>query len=116
LSGDYAAALAAADAAEAHDDGASTPSVRALLHRVRAYAQVARGNNAAADEELTRSLHVARESDALYEIALSLLARGRIRGDDEALAEAKTIFESLHVVEVTEPPQWGRRAGGAARP
>jgi class 3 adenylate cyclase/tetratricopeptide (TPR) repeat protein len=103
LAGRPDAALTAADAAEDLDGGASTPSVRALLHRVRAYAHAMRGEHDEADAEIERSLEVARGSDAIYEVALSVLARGQVKNDEAATAEARTLLEALDVVDVAVP-------------
>jgi ATP/maltotriose-dependent transcriptional regulator MalT len=104
LDGDADAAFVAADAAEAMDEGMSTPSVRALLHRVRAYAHHLRGELSEAEAQLERSLEVARGCDAIYEVALSLLARGRLRQDTALVAEARALLDGLQVGEVAEPP------------
>jgi class 3 adenylate cyclase/tetratricopeptide (TPR) repeat protein len=104
LANDPEAALVAADAADALGDGASTPAAQALLHRVRAYACLQTGNVADAERELERSLEIARGSDALYEVALTLQARAHVRRDPELAAEARTLLDALHVVAVREPP------------
>ena len=51
-----------------------------------------------------RSLDVARNCDALYEVALTLQARARLRLDGELAAEAQRLLDALHVVAVPEPP------------
>jgi class 3 adenylate cyclase len=91
LAGDSARALAEADAVET-----GTPSVQALLHRVRGHAHRQAGRDDLARRELERSLEVARSGDALYEVALTLRALG-------LEAEAQPLLDALHVVRVAEP-------------
>ncbi len=104
LAGDHDAALKAADAAADVGYGTLTPSVQALLHRVRGYAHLQAGRVTEAEHELERSLTVARACDALYEVALSLHASARIRRDADLEAEARALLDSLHVVAAPEPP------------
>ncbi len=104
LAADHQRALADAHAAAQRTDVAAAPSVQALLHRVLAYAHVQAGELEEALVDLERSLEVARSGDALYEVALTLLARGRLRGDATDIAEAQALLDSLHVVRVLEPP------------
>ena len=103
LANDADGALAAADTAEKLGRS-STPWVQALLHRVRAYAHLQKGDFTAAERELDRSLEIARSCDAVYEVALSLQARARLRRDSELAAEAQTLLDALHVVVVPGPP------------
>jgi class 3 adenylate cyclase/tetratricopeptide (TPR) repeat protein len=104
IANDPVAALEAGDAADELGSGASTPAAQALLHRVRAYAHLQSGNEDDAERELERSLEIARGSDALYEVALTLQARARLHGDAELAAEAKALLDALHVVAIREPP------------
>jgi class 3 adenylate cyclase/tetratricopeptide (TPR) repeat protein len=96
LAGDADSAFSAAEAAAAAS-AASTPAARALLHRVRAQAHLQRGAVSEAERELEQSLEVARGSDAVYEVALSLQARAALRGDEELAAEARRLLDQLHV-------------------
>jgi class 3 adenylate cyclase/tetratricopeptide (TPR) repeat protein len=98
------AAHEALDGAEELGEGASTPSVQALLHRVRAYAHIQLQDVAEAERALARSLEIARGGDALYEVALTLQASANLRGDDELAREARTLLDSLHVIAVASPP------------
>jgi tetratricopeptide (TPR) repeat protein len=104
LAGDHDAALKGADAAAEIGYGALTPSVQALLHRVRGYAHLQAGRVTEAETELERSLTVARACDALYEVALSLQASARVRRDASLAAEARALLDALHVVAAPEPP------------
>ncbi len=104
LAGDHDAALKVADAAADLGEGALTPSVQALLHRVRAYGHFQAGRVTEAERELDRSLAVARACDALYEVALSLQASARVRRDASLATEARALLDSLHVVVAPEPP------------
>ncbi|HEY1563492.1 MAG TPA: hypothetical protein VGF72_02280, partial [Gaiellaceae bacterium] len=54
-------------------------------------------------EEFQRSLSAARGGDALYEVALTLHALGRI-GDRAAAAEADELLGRLDVAQVAEVP------------
>jgi class 3 adenylate cyclase/tetratricopeptide (TPR) repeat protein len=97
------AALDSADFAEELVES-TTPSVRALLHRVRACAHAQLGDVAAADSELDRSLAVARGAGAVYETALSLRLSARIHDDDAVGATAQALLDELHVTTVVDPP------------
>jgi predicted ATPase/class 3 adenylate cyclase len=86
------------------DVQSDTPSVQALLHRVRAYALVQAGRTDEAGREIDRSLEIARESGALYEVALSLRARGAIRGIAGDRTEGDGVLATLDVVFVPDVP------------
>jgi tetratricopeptide (TPR) repeat protein len=103
LASEPEAALAAADTAAELSD-VPTPAVQALLHRVRAYAHLQLGNAAEAERALERSLEIARSSDALYELALSLQTRARLHGDVALAKEARGLLDALHVIAVRDPP------------
>jgi predicted ATPase/class 3 adenylate cyclase len=104
LAGDHDAALKVAGDAAELSDGTLTPSVQALLHRVRAFAHLQAGRVTEAEWELERSLAIARACDALYEIALSLQAYARLRRDASLAAEARALLDALHVVATPELP------------
>jgi hypothetical protein len=70
---------------------------------VRGYAHLQQSREPDAIEEFQRSLSAARTGDALYEIALTLHALGRL-GDSSAAAEAATLLARLHVAHVAEVP------------
>ena len=79
FAGDLEGALARADEAEA--TGASAPpAVRALLHRIRGQALLARGGTEDSAREFDESLRIAREGGMLYETALTLRARAKHTG------------------------------------
>jgi class 3 adenylate cyclase/tetratricopeptide (TPR) repeat protein len=102
LSGDADGALSAAETAEAITGATAAPNVKALVHRVRAAALVKKGRADAAAHELEQSLATARGADALYEIALSLQLRAKLRDDVSDAAEAQAILDALHVVSRPE--------------
>jgi tetratricopeptide (TPR) repeat protein len=104
LAADHERALADAHEVEQGNEVAATPSVQALLHRVRGYAHFQAGRFDIAAEELERSLEIARSGDALYEVALSLRARARLRGDAADAADAQALLDGLRVVSAPEPP------------
>jgi tetratricopeptide (TPR) repeat protein len=101
--GDASGALAQAEAAVADTGAAAAPNVQALLHRIRGYALAALGRDDEARAELEESLGVARESDTLYEVALTLRARARVGGGANDEREAQALLDALHVVRVAEP-------------
>jgi tetratricopeptide (TPR) repeat protein len=103
LAGDHERAAREADIAELTGEANPPPLLLAVLHRVRGYALLQAGREADAIEELQRSLSAARKGDALYEIALTLHALGRL-GDASAATEAKALFELLDVAQVVEVP------------
>jgi hypothetical protein len=109
LAGDPERALREADVAELTGE-ASTPPLQALLHRVRGYAHLQESREPDAIEEFRRSLSAARSGDALYEVALTVHALGRL-GDSSAAAEAKGLFERLDVAQVAEVPFQSGAAG-----
>jgi predicted ATPase/class 3 adenylate cyclase len=102
FAGDGEQALVAAAAAEELEE-TPTPSVEALLFRVRAIAHALRGESAEAEIDLDRSLEIARGCDAVYEVALSLRTRARLRGDGALAREAEGLLAGLDVVAAPEP-------------
>ena len=104
LAGDYEQALRDLELAEQTAEAPPPPSLQALLHRVRGYAQMQAGRLEEADRELERSIDAARSGDALYEVALSLRARAQLRRDVSDAADARALLEALHVVHVPDVP------------
>ena len=103
LAGDHERAVREADIAELTGEANPPPPLQAVLHRVRGYALLQESREADAVEELQRSLSAARSGDALYEIALTLHALGRL-GDTGAAAEAAALLTRLDVAQVAEVP------------
>ena len=103
LAGDTELAVREADIAERTGEANPPPPLQAVLHRVRGYAHLQQSREPDAIEEFQRSLSAARAGDALYEIALTLHALGRL-GDSSAAAEAATLLARLHVGHVAEVP------------
>jgi len=103
LAGDHERAMREADIAELTGEGSPPPPLQAVLHRVRGYAHLQQAREPDAIEEFQRSLSAARSGDALYEIALTLHALGRL-GNSDAAAEATTLFAALDVARVAEVP------------
>ena len=99
------AALALADEVlTAIEQTGTGATMRALLHRVRAYALAQQGDAEGAAEALRFSLEVAREAEETYEIALTLEALGRLQGDGRATAESRALLARLGVVTTPEIP------------
>jgi class 3 adenylate cyclase/tetratricopeptide (TPR) repeat protein len=103
LAGDSELAVREADIAERTGEANPPPPLQAVLHRVRGYAHLQQSRKPDAIEEFQRSLSAARSGDALYEVALTLHALGRL-GDSSAAAEATTLLARLHVAHVAEVP------------
>jgi tetratricopeptide (TPR) repeat protein len=91
-------------AAFSGEESVMSPTLRALLHRVRGYAymQVQRHDDAALEFE--HSVAAAREGDALFELALSLRAEEILRGDSFDEGEAQRIFDTLQVSKLPNVP------------
>src|SRR5262249_30990523 len=103
LAGDYDLAVRQADIAELTSEANPPPPLQAVLHRVRGYALLQQSREADAVEEFRRGLLAARNGDALYEIALTLHALGRL-GDASAAAEAAALLTRLDVAHVADVP------------
>ena len=103
LAGDPERALREADIAELAGEANPPPPLQAVLHRVRGYAHLQQSRRSHAVEEFQRSLSAARSGEALYEMALTLYALGRL-GDASAAAEADDLLRRLDVAQVAEVP------------
>jgi len=103
LAGDPERAVREADTAQLTGEANPPPPLQAVLHRVRGYAHLQQARQHDAIEDFQRSLSAARGGDALYEIALTLHALGRL-GDASAAAEAEDLFRRLDVAQVAEVP------------
>ncbi len=103
LARDPAAALDAADAAAAmlRRLGA-VPVVPSTLTRLRARALLDLGREHEATESLERALSLATADGHAYEIALSSLMLGRLRGDEQQAQRAMEQLDQLGVLDV--PP------------
>jgi class 3 adenylate cyclase/tetratricopeptide (TPR) repeat protein len=73
------------------------------IHRIRGAALAQLGEEADARAELERSVDVAREAVAVYELALALDLVGSL-GDAAAAAESAELLERLGVESVARPP------------
>jgi predicted ATPase/class 3 adenylate cyclase len=110
LSGDAETALRLADetlvlAAREGD----TPSLHAMLERVRGWAWIQQENYEAAAGALERSERVARGEDARYEVALTLQARAFLNrltapGADAIELESQRLLSALGVVSTPAIP------------
>jgi class 3 adenylate cyclase/tetratricopeptide (TPR) repeat protein len=105
LAGEAERALREAELAElSAEESAVSPTLRALLHRVRGYAYLQLQRPDAAAVEFERSVEAAREGDALYELALSLRAQEVLRVPPVAEGEAQRLFEALQVSTLPRVP------------
>jgi class 3 adenylate cyclase/tetratricopeptide (TPR) repeat protein len=86
------------------EESESGATLRALLHRVRAYALMQQGDAVCADEALRWSLEVAREAEETYEVALTLEAVARLQGDEGSAAESRGLLARLGVVSTPDVP------------
>ena len=101
---DEALALADEVLTATEQSGSGAP-LRALLHRVRAYALAQRGDDEDAVAEALRwSIEIAREAEETYEAALTLEAMSRVRHDESAAAESRTLLARLGVVSTPTVP------------
>ena len=81
------------------------PLLGPFLERLNGYALVQARRADEAGPRFERSLELARELDADYEVALTLEALGRTRlGDPEAEAESRRILERLGVLSTPRVP------------
>ena len=86
------------------EESESGATLRALLHRVRAYALAQQGDATCMAEALRWSLDVAREAEETYEVALTLEAMARLQGDADAADESRGLLARLGVVSTPEVP------------
>jgi tetratricopeptide (TPR) repeat protein len=104
LAGDAERALREAAITEGCSDEEPPPGLRALLHRVRAYAYLQLERPEEAARELELSIEAARSGAALYELALSLRAAETLRGDVAEDGAAQQLFDRLGVESVPGVP------------
>ena len=104
LAGDPERALREAHLAELTSEADQSATFRALVHRVRGYANSQLGRPDDAAKEFEQSIEAAREADALYELALSLRAQERLSGAPADSGEAQRLLDALHVTCVSEVP------------
>ena len=87
------------------DAAGDNPLLYPFLERLHGYALVQARRQDEARPRFERSLELARELEADYEVALTLEALGRTRlGDPDAEAESKAILERLGVVSTPRVP------------
>jgi tetratricopeptide (TPR) repeat protein len=104
LAGDHVRALREANNAEHAGETEAPPQLKALLHRVRGYAHLQAGRPEEAAREIDGGLEAARNVDALYEIALLLVARSLLPDRSEDAAEAASLLEALEIERLPEVP------------
>jgi len=104
LAGEPERALHEANVAEHTNEADQPAAFRAVVHRVRgyAYSQLRRPDDA--EREFEQSIEAARAGEALYELALSLRAQQRLRGEPVEAGEAQGILDALQVSCVSEVP------------
>jgi class 3 adenylate cyclase/tetratricopeptide (TPR) repeat protein len=88
---------------ERTDEAAAMAPLRASIHRIRAVALAQLGEKPEAEGELGRSVEVAREAEAVHELALALHVAGLL-GDDAAANETGALFQRLGIERVARPP------------
>jgi tetratricopeptide (TPR) repeat protein len=104
LAGDPERALREVELAELVGEANAPPQLQAVLFRVRGYAHLQVDRLEDASREFERSLEAARRAGALYEIALSLRAKGLARGTATDAAEAQDLLDAMQVERVAEVP------------
>jgi len=104
LAGEPERALHEANVAEHTNEADQPAAFRAVVHRVRGYtySQLRRPDDA--EREFEQSIEAARAGEALYELALSLRAQQRLRGEPVEAGEAQGILDALQVSCVSEVP------------
>ncbi|MBA3348174.1 MAG: AAA family ATPase [Actinobacteria bacterium] len=85
------------------EEAAEMAALRASTFRLRGAARLQLGEVDAAHEDLLESVRVARDADAVYEVALALDLLASARKDPAAAAESATLFERLGVERVARP-------------
>jgi class 3 adenylate cyclase/tetratricopeptide (TPR) repeat protein len=106
LRGDRAhEALARVDAVLARpDDAAQLAGPHAAALRIRGAALLQLGEADAGTAALAESAGVARDAEAIYELALALDLAGTLAGDEDAEREGRELLERLGVENVARPP------------
>lgn len=88
---------------ERTEDAAEMAALRANALRLQGAARLQLGDLAAAHEDLVASVRVAREADALYEVALARDLQASAGEDSAAATESAALFERLGVERVVRP-------------
>ena len=104
LAGDHERALREVEVAERSCESEPPPALRAALDRVRGYAYLQLHEPDAAASEFEKSVEVARASDTLYELALSLRAQETLRGTHEKDSEAQRLLDALEISSLPNVP------------
>jgi class 3 adenylate cyclase/tetratricopeptide (TPR) repeat protein len=108
--GDHAEALEAATGAlERAAQTGATSAVQAMLHRLQGYALLQGGDHVLAQDSFDESLHVARKTKSMFELALTLEGWGKLarltgRNAQKYENEARAIFERLGVISTPAIP------------
>jgi hypothetical protein len=85
------------------DEAAEMAALRANALRLQGAARLQLGDPAAAREDLAESARVAREADALYEVALALDLQAILEDAPDAAAESAALLARLGVERVARP-------------
>jgi class 3 adenylate cyclase/tetratricopeptide (TPR) repeat protein len=104
LAGDHARALREVELAELAGESNAPPQLRAVLFRVRGYAHLQMHKPKEALLEFDRSVQIAREVGARYELALSLRLTARLRQSETEAAQAQALLDELKVTRVPDVP------------
>jgi len=104
LAGDHARALQEVEFAELAGESNAPPQLQAVLFRVRGYAHLQAHKPEEALREFDRSVQIAREIGARYELALSLREAAHLRQNETEAAQAQALLDELHVTRLPDVP------------
>jgi len=108
LAGSAETALALADEVLADaGDAAEMLPLQSTAHRLRGAALALAGDLDGAGAALDRSIAVAREGNATFQLALALDLLALVDGDRDAASESAELLARLGVVSVARPPLTG---------
>jgi tetratricopeptide (TPR) repeat protein len=108
LAGSAETALALADEVLADaGDAAEMLPLQSTAHRLRGAALALAGDLDGAGTALDRSIAVAREGNATFQLALALDLLALVDGDRDAASESAELLARLGVVSVARPPLEG---------
>jgi class 3 adenylate cyclase/tetratricopeptide (TPR) repeat protein len=89
---------------EREDEAAAMAPLQSTAHRLRAAALLQLQDRAGALAELEESVRIARDANAVYELALALDLSAAIGADPSAAEDSRALLERLGVQSVARPP------------